>query len=127
VLAERDEAAAAAFGRAALRAAFQDDQPLDDAGFVGTLACGFDYRDAATLLQAAHGEAARAALAQAVDEAVAAQVFGSPFVVVDGEPFFGVDRLPQIEARLSGRLATAPGGRAFGLSADAPAATPRRP
>jgi 2-hydroxychromene-2-carboxylate isomerase len=28
-------------------------------------------------------------------------VFGSPFVFVDGEPFWGADRLPQIEAWLS--------------------------
>jgi 2-hydroxychromene-2-carboxylate isomerase len=28
-------------------------------------------------------------------------VFGSPFIFVDGEPFWGADRLPQIEAWLS--------------------------
>lgn len=31
------------------------------------------------------------------DAAIARGVFGSPFVFVDGEPFWGVDRLPQIE------------------------------
>ena len=31
------------------------------------------------------------------DAAVAAGVFGAPWVVVDGEPFWGADRLPQIE------------------------------
>lgn len=106
-LAERDAAAAAAFARAALQAAFQDDQPLDDAAFLGALAARFDGRDAATLLQAAQGDAARAALASDIDEAVRRQVFGSPFVQIDGEPFFGADRLPQIEARLAGRLAPA--------------------
>jgi len=25
-------------------------------------------------------------------------VFGSPFFIVDGEPFWGVDRLPMLEA-----------------------------
>ncbi len=29
--------------------------------------------------------------------AIARGVFGSPYVVIDDEPFFGVDRLPQIE------------------------------
>ena len=110
VLAERDEAAAVVFARAALRAAFRDDQALDDAGFVGTLAARCDTcdaRDAGTLLQAAQGDAARAALARGIDEAIGQQVFGSPFVQIDGEPFFGADRLPQIEARLAGRLAPA--------------------
>lgn len=32
-----------------------------------------------------------------VDEAIARGVFGSPFIFVDGEPFWGSDRLPQIE------------------------------
>ena len=35
--------------------------------------------------------------------AVEKKVFGSPFVVIDGEPFFGVDRLPQIAAKLAGK------------------------
>jgi 2-hydroxychromene-2-carboxylate isomerase len=106
-LAERDPAAAVAFARAAMQAAFQHDQPLDDALVVGALAARFDPRDAATLLQAAQGDAARAALAQGIDDAVRLGVFGSPFVRIDGEPFFGADRLPQIEARLAGRLAPA--------------------
>ena len=32
-----------------------------------------------------------------VDAAIAAGVFGSPFFVVDGEPFWGVDRIPMLE------------------------------
>ena len=107
VLAERDAAAAAAFARAAMQLAFQHDRPLDDAAMVATLASRFDARTADTLLQAAQGDAARAALARDIDEAVRQQVFGSPFVQIDGEPFFGADRLPQIEARLAGRLAPA--------------------
>jgi 2-hydroxychromene-2-carboxylate isomerase len=105
VLAVRDEAAAVAFARAALQAAFHHDQPLDDAPFAGGLAARFDGRDADSLLQLAQGNAARAALAATVDDAVRQLVFGSPFVHIDGEPFFGADRLPQIEARLTGRLA----------------------
>lgn len=31
------------------------------------------------------------------DAAIAAGVFGAPWIVVDGEPFWGADRLPQIE------------------------------
>ena len=36
-------------------------------------------------------------LKQEVDAALTRGVFGAPYVVVDGEPFFGADRLPQIE------------------------------
>jgi len=37
------------------------------------------------------------ALKRDVDAAIAAGVFGSPFVIVDGEPFWGLDRFDQIE------------------------------
>jgi 2-hydroxychromene-2-carboxylate isomerase len=40
-------------------------------------------------------------LRQANDEAIAAGVFGAPFFVVDGEPFWGNDRKPQIERFLA--------------------------
>ena len=39
-------------------------------------------------------------LRQEVDAAIAVGVFGSPFVLVDGEPFWGYDRFPRIEAWL---------------------------
>ena len=32
-----------------------------------------------------------------VDAALAKNVFGSPFFIVDGEPFWGNDRLPMME------------------------------
>jgi 2-hydroxychromene-2-carboxylate isomerase len=32
-----------------------------------------------------------------VDNALKLGVFGSPHVIIDGEAFFGADRLPQIE------------------------------
>ena len=32
-----------------------------------------------------------------VDAAIAAGVFGSPYFIVDGEPFWGVDRIPMLE------------------------------
>jgi 2-hydroxychromene-2-carboxylate isomerase len=35
-----------------------------------------------------------------VDAAIARGIFGSPFVVVDGEGFWGADRLWQVEAWL---------------------------
>jgi 2-hydroxychromene-2-carboxylate isomerase len=43
------------------------------------------------------------ALKRDVDAAIAAGVFGSPFVIVDGEPFWGLDRFDQIERWLETR------------------------
>ena len=36
----------------------------------------------------------------ATDEAIAKGVFGSPFFLVDGEPFWGWDRMPMLESWL---------------------------
>ena len=44
---------------------------------------------------------AKAMLQGAINDAVGNKVFGSPFVVIDGDPFFGVDRLPQIAQKLA--------------------------
>jgi 2-hydroxychromene-2-carboxylate isomerase len=39
-------------------------------------------------------------LKKRTEESIEHGVFGSPFIIVDGEPFFGADRLPQVEAWL---------------------------
>ena len=36
-----------------------------------------------------------------VEQAMARGVFGSPYMIVDGEPFWGLDRLDQIERWLA--------------------------
>jgi 2-hydroxychromene-2-carboxylate isomerase len=43
----------------------------------------------------------KARLREATDEAIARGIFGSPFVIVDGEPFWGHDRLDQIDRWLA--------------------------
>jgi 2-hydroxychromene-2-carboxylate isomerase len=47
--------------------------------------------------------AGRPLLEQAVAGAIADKVVGSPFFLVDGEGFFGADRLPQLRWHLGGR------------------------
>lgn len=47
-------------------------------------------------LRWARDERAKEWLRQATDAAIAKGVFGSPFIVIDREAFWGVDRLPQI-------------------------------
>jgi 2-hydroxychromene-2-carboxylate isomerase len=47
-----------------------------------------------------NGAEGRKRLGEAVEEACAANVTGVPFVTLDGESFFGADRLPQLAWRL---------------------------
>ncbi len=55
----------------------------------------------AELAEAAAGEEAARLLRAEVDSALSAGIFGSPTVVVDGEPFWGIDKFEQIERWLS--------------------------
>ena len=59
---------------------------------------GVDANAARTAIESA---AVKDALKAAMERAVARGVFGSPFVFVDGEPFWGLDRFDQIERWLS--------------------------
>ncbi len=52
--------------------------------------------DPVPLMQAAQGEAVRAELRERTDEALAAGVFGAPAYVVDGELFWGADRVDMV-------------------------------
>jgi len=56
----------------------------------------------ADALRAGMGEPSiKERLKAVTDEAVRRNIFGSPFFVVDGEPFWGTDRLPQVEKWLA--------------------------
>ncbi len=57
--------------------------------------------DAALAMEAIQRPEVKDLLRAAVDESVARGVFGAPYIVVDGEPFWGHDRLPQIERWLA--------------------------
>lgn len=53
-----------------------------------------------TVREMLDGASGRDGLARAIEEACADGVIGVPFVTLDGESFFGADRLPQIAWRL---------------------------
>ena len=55
----------------------------------------------AELLAAVADPAVKERLKQATEAAIGRGVFGSPFVLVDGEPFWGADRLDQVERQLA--------------------------
>jgi 2-hydroxychromene-2-carboxylate isomerase len=57
--------------------------------------------DRSELLAAVADPAVKERLRQATEAAIGRGVFGSPFVFVDGEPFWGADRLGQVERWLA--------------------------
>jgi len=57
--------------------------------------------DAQAVLEATTRPQIKDGLKAAIDESMARGVFGAPFIFVDGEPFWGNDRLPQIERWLA--------------------------
>ena len=84
------------FARAALRDYWHNAMDLGDATTVTD--CGLRAGvPAATLAQATTSPEAATLLRAEVDAAIGRGVFGSPFFIVDGEPFFGVDKLELID------------------------------
>lgn len=57
--------------------------------------------DGAGLLKASEGQSVQAAYAQNTQEAVSAGVFGAPWYVHDGQPFWGQDRLDFLDRALA--------------------------
>ena len=99
-LAERDAALARRVSLALLRAYFRDGEDISQAEVVGDVA----QREGVArdeLLAAISSEPLKQRLREECEAAIARGVFGSPYVVIDGEPFWGVDRLPQIERWLA--------------------------
>ncbi len=96
----RGEEAAAAWATAGLRAVFTRGVLLHQGAALKALAAeqGLDA-DAAEAVW--NDPAWKARLKRANEEAIAAGMFGAPFFVVDGEPFWGNDRKPQIERWLA--------------------------
>jgi 2-hydroxychromene-2-carboxylate isomerase len=75
-----------------------EDITIADVLYALAMAQGLDLNAAR---EAMDGQIGRQRVAEAVDLAIADKVCGSPFVIVDGEGFFGADRLPQVAWRLS--------------------------
>ena len=92
---------AAQWARSAFRAYFTRGVPLNDPAALKALA-GASGLDADAAERAWADPAWKDRLKQANEQAIAAGVFGAPFFMVDGEPFWGNDRKPQIERLLVG-------------------------
>lgn len=91
---------ALALAGAIMRALWAEEKNIaDDATLVQVAdLCGFDGR---MLLKSAETAGVQEQLDKNTDEAAAANVFGAPWYIVDGEAFWGQDRLDFVERALT--------------------------
>lgn len=98
---ERDPAAAKTLAQALYRAYFAEDRDISNPEITANIAAKLGH-DRETVMQAINDPAVKERLKSEVDAAIERGVFGSPYIIVDGEPFWGSDRLGQIEKWLAG-------------------------
>ena len=93
---DRDPAQARSLAKALYKAFFVDGIDISAPATVVDIAKSTGV-DGAALAAALEDPALKERGKKEVDAAIAANVFGSPFFIVDGEPFWGVDRMPMLE------------------------------
>jgi 2-hydroxychromene-2-carboxylate isomerase len=96
----RDAALATRVAKALYRAYFVDDVDISNPDAAAAVAAN-EGADGAAARAAIDDPAVKDALKREVEQAIARGVFGSPFVIVDGEPFWGLDRFDQVERWLA--------------------------
>ena len=99
-IADRDAALARTAAQALYRAYFAEDRDISNPEVTANVAAKLGVsRD--ELLRAVNDAAVKERLRNEVDAAIERGVFGSPYIVIDGEPFWGADRLDQAEKWLA--------------------------
>ncbi len=96
----RDPAKAVQLAKALYRAYFVDELDISKPENVVKVAQAIGV-NGEELAAALNDQAVKDRTKAEVEAAIAKGVFGSPYIVVDGEPFWGVDRFDQIERWLS--------------------------
>ena len=79
------------------RAFFRGDRDISKLDVIGDIAAGLGY-SAEEVIAATQSDDIKGKLKTNVEAAIAKGIFGSPFFIVDGEQFWGADRLPMMEA-----------------------------
>jgi len=97
-----DDKTATAFARTCLRAYFGDGVDINDAQVLTGIGAALGV-DRQALLAGMADSAIKAEFRDATSHAPAKGAFGVPFVIADGEPFWGADRLGQLDTWL-GRI-----------------------
>ena len=95
-LEDQDPAKAGVLAKALFDASFGEGRDISGAGAVVEIAAGIGI-DAEALGAALKDPSVKARLRAIVDEALEKKIFGSPIMVVDGEPFWGHDRLSDVD------------------------------
>jgi len=95
-LEDRDPAKARAMAKKLYTAYFAEGKDIGSPAAVVAIAQSAGV-DGAALAAALEDPAVKERARRESDAAIAAGVFGSPFLVVDGEAFWGVDRMPMAE------------------------------
>ncbi|MEC9166967.1 MAG: 2-hydroxychromene-2-carboxylate isomerase [Pseudomonadota bacterium] len=98
--ADQEEGADARLAVALFQAVFERGQSITDAAAVGRVADAVGL-DGAAVIDAVGMPAVKDRLRAANDRALAAGVCGTPFFIVDEEPFWGCDRLDHVERWLA--------------------------
>ena len=78
------------------RAFFRGDRDISKLDVIGDIAAGLGY-SAEDVIAATQSDDIKGKLKTNVEAAIAKGIFGSPFFIVDGEQFWGADRLPMVE------------------------------
>lgn len=99
-LMESDGSKALHFAEAALTALFAEDRDIADRSVIAAILAATGVHPAAGLA-AADDPRIKELLKTVTAEAIGRGVFGSPFFFVDGEPFWGSDRLDQLDCWLA--------------------------
>jgi 2-hydroxychromene-2-carboxylate isomerase len=97
---EKDPALAAKLARALFRAYFADDRDISAPEVTTDVAAKLGINKEG-IAQALNDAAVKDRLRREVDAAIGLGVFGSPYIVIDSEPFWGADRLDQVEKWLA--------------------------
>lgn len=97
---DRDPVAAKTLALALYRAYFAEDRDISNPEVTANVAAKLGH-DKDAVIQAINDVAVKERLKTEVDAAIERGVFGSPYIIIDGEPFWGSDRLGQVEQWLA--------------------------
>ena len=95
-ISSQNQLAGKAYARAAYRSFFVDGVDISKPENAADIAAELGH-DRSAALAAVDDPKFKNALKSEVEQAVTAGVFGSPFIVIDGEPFWGSDRMSMAE------------------------------
>ena len=93
---DKDAALAKKFAGALYHAYFAEDRDISNVEIIIEVAAKLGI-DTVALAVALNDPAVKERTKTEVDAAIERGVFGSPYIVIDGEPFWGADRLDQME------------------------------